>query len=120
MVGEHLARKIKEGDPDTGWEGDPFLVLTYDESDGYWRVWDTVNGTPDLICKRKSDGRELDTRSLTTGLRNADLREQSAKEIRDRVDAQNAAVQAAAEKELRAKIADQSEEIAYKIARSVE
>ena len=117
-VGEHIARKIREGDPDTGWEGDPFLVLTFDP-DGFYRVWDTVNGQPDLVCQRKSDGRELDTRSLTTGLRNASLRRQSVNEIVDRVTAHNAYVDAQAEKALRQQVAEQAEKVAYEIRKEL-
>lgn len=118
-VGEHIARKIREGDPDTGWEGDPFLVLTYDP-DGYYRVWDTRNGSPDLVCQKLADGRELDTRALTAGLRDADLRRQSVQEIVRRSEENNAAVEAAAEAAEKERLAHEAERVAFQIAKEVE
>jgi hypothetical protein len=116
-VGEHISRKIREGDPDTGWEGDPFLVLTYDP-DGYYRVWDTVNGYPDLVCQRLSDGRELDTRSLTAGLARASLNRNSVEDILAGHQKNNDYIDEQADKAQRERIAEQSERVAYEIARS--
>lgn len=118
-VGEHIAAKIKFGDPDTGWAGDPFLVLTYDP-DGYYRVWDTVGEEPYLVCQKWSDGRELDTRSLTTGLRNASFANRTIDEIVDDQFANNAAVDAAADKAQREQIAYEAERIAFQLGKELD
>lgn len=96
-VGNHISRKIQLGDPDTGWEGDPYLILTYDQ-DGYWRIWDTKLSPPYLVAQRRADGRELDTRSLCSYLRDASLRKQTVADIQKRIDVHNAKVEADAEK----------------------
>ncbi len=118
-VGEHIAHKLLYGDPDVGWEGDPWLVLTLDP-DGFWRAWDTKNGEPDLICQKKADGRELDTSSLCARLRDGSLRRQSVTEILDRVDAKNDEVEAAAAKAQAAVIAEEAERAAFEISRTLE
>jgi hypothetical protein len=109
-VGPHLQRKIKYGDPDTGWEGDPFLVLTYE--DGYWSIWDTHVNPPDLVARKKADGSELNTRALTEGLRDSSLRRQSARDIFARIERHNDAVEAAAEKARRTLVEETSAEAA--------
>lgn len=109
-VGEHLQRKIKYGDTDTGWEGDPFLTLTY--VDGYWEIWDVHLSPPDLVARKKADGSELNTRALTEGLRNSSLKRQSIREIQSRIDDHNDQLERAAEKARQDMVREVTEEAA--------
>jgi len=117
-VGEHLQRRIREGDPETGWLGDPFLVLTYDPDD-YWRIWDTVNGRPDLVAQKKADGSELNAKALTAGLAKADLRRQSVGEILDRTVKHNEYINEQADKAQRDKIAEQADRVAFELRKDI-
>jgi len=109
-VGEHLQRKIKYGDPDTGWEGDPFLTLCY--IDGYWEIWDGHLSPPDLVARKKADGSEINTRALTEGLRNSSLKRNSMREIQARIEEHNEKLEAAAEKARQQLVRETAEEAA--------
>jgi hypothetical protein len=117
-VGEHLQKAIRDPNPDTGWEGDAFLVLTHDP-DGYWRIWDTKNGAAELVAMKKADGRELDTRSLTRGLAQASMRKQTALDVLNRVQANNDFVDEQARKAMSERIAGESERIAFELGKEV-
>lgn len=48
-VAEHWIRPLREGKPELGWSGDPFLVLAFHQIENRWELWrnEPERGNPD-------------------------------------------------------------------------
>lgn len=98
-----LQEVVQQGDPDTGWEGDPYLTVEHNQLSGQLNVWDTLFNPPKLVLAKPYDGiAALDTRSLTRRLKEAQHKGQGHQSIMSRLDAR----EQAREKELKAKRLD--------------
>lgn len=95
-VGGRLQEVVQQGNPDVGWEGDPYLELRYNPQEDSWDIWDTLLTPPALVLRKKTDGlRDLDTRTLCEKLKAAQIKGKAkgAQTILDRVNARNQAIE---------------------------
>ena len=94
-----LQEVVQRGNPDVGWEGDPYLVVEHNVQTDRLQVWDTVYDPAQLVLSKPYDGvGALDTRSLCTRLKEAQFKGQGAQTVVNRVEARNAAMYAEAHK----------------------
>lgn len=96
-VGEHHQTYIRQGLPEVGWDGDPWLTLAYNKLQDRYEVWIEDPGK-DPICVMRSRPFSEGVPSiheLCIKLRDHDLRKLSEKQILKRIDDHNAAVQKA-------------------------
>lgn len=94
-----LQEVVQKGNPDVGWEGDLYLVVEHNRQTDRLQVWDTVYDPAQLVLSKPYDGvAALDTKSLCTKLKEAQFKGQGAQSVVNRLEARNAAKEAAAKK----------------------
>jgi hypothetical protein len=94
-VGESMQRMLREGVPEIGWEGDPFLTLCWNKTALRWEVWDERQEKPYCVYRSRhfaSHDEIPDIFQLCAHLRDHDLRKN---DVVARVDKHNAAVEKA-------------------------
>lgn len=98
-VGEHLQAPIRNGMPEVGWDGDPWLTLAYNKLQDRFEIWVEMPGR-DPVCVMRSkpfhENGVPSVQELCVHLANHDLRKLSEHQIMKRVDDHNAKVEAAA------------------------
>ena len=98
MVGEHLQQPIREGMPEVGWDGDPWLTLAYNKLADRYEIWVEDPGRDPVCVMRSKPFSEgvPSIQELCLKLRDHDLRKMSESVILKRIDDHNAKVEAAA------------------------
>lgn len=98
-VGEHHQTYIRQGLPEVGWDGDPWLTLAYNRLQDRYEIWIEDPGR-DPVCilrsKPFSENGVPSIHELCIHLRDHDLRKIAAHQIEARIDKHNLAVEAAA------------------------
>ena len=99
-LGEHHQKYIREGMPEVGWDGDPWLTLAYNKLEDRMEIWQEDPGR-DPVCVMRS--KPLDEngvpsiQELCVHLASHDLRKIASGMIEKRIDDHNAAVEKAAQ-----------------------
>jgi len=98
-VGEHLQKRLREGDPTLGWAGDPWLTLCWNKLESCWEVWDERPERPvrvkrSITLLTPAIGQEQIVQ-LLIHLRDHDFRNFSIEEQIERIDKHNESVEAA-------------------------
>lgn len=90
-LGEHHQKAIREGMPEVGWSGDPWLTLAYNKLEDRLEIWSTIPGR-DPYCALRS--RPLSegvpsSQELCRHLAEHDLHNFSIEQIQKRIDRHN-------------------------------
>jgi len=94
-VGESIQKRIREGVPEIGWAGDPFLTLCWNKIELRFEVWDERDEKPGLVFRSRQlfDAADIpDVHQLCSLLRDRDLRRRGIDEILEEIDSQNEAL----------------------------
>lgn len=97
-LGEHHQKYIREGMPEVGWDGDPWLTLAYNKLQDRMEIWVEEPGR-DPVCVMRS--KSLDEngvpsiQELCVHLANHDLRKIAVEQVIKRIDDHNEAVEQA-------------------------
>ena len=90
-LGEHHQQKIREGMPEIGWDGDPWLTLCYNKLEDRLEVWQEDPGR-EPVCVMRSKPLVQGAPSiieLCMHLRDHDLRKIATSTIEARIDQEN-------------------------------
>lgn len=87
-LGEHHQERIREGMPEVGWKGDPFLTLAYNKLQDRMEVWSEMPGRDPYCALRSAPLSEgvPNIRELCQHLADHDLHTYSAAQLEKRVD----------------------------------
>jgi len=67
-----MAEVVTRGMPEVGWEGDPFLELSFDPVFNRWIITDMLPEKPQIVWERPYGGlRDLDYRDMCSALKRA-------------------------------------------------
>lgn len=96
-VGEHLQHYIRNGMPEVGWDGDPFLTLTYNRLEDRYELWQQDPGR-EPVCVMRSQtfsdkGHVPSIHELCIHLAAHDLRKIAEGQILKRIDDHNARIE---------------------------
>lgn len=99
-LGEHHQKYIREGMPEVGWDGDPWLTLAYNKLEDRMEIWLQEPGKEPVCIMRSKTLTENGAPSiqeLCVHLASHDLRKIAMSQVLKRIDDHNAAVQKAAQ-----------------------
>lgn len=94
-AGEAMQTMLREGVPEIGWDGDPWLTLCWNKLELRFEVWDEKDERPRLVYRSRQlpdSGELLDIYQLCAHLRDHDLRKNDIDAVLKRMDAKNDAL----------------------------
>lgn len=98
QVADRLIRPLREGKPELGWSGDPFLVLVFERISQRWELWrnEPAPGFPDrhVLVSRGPVGQDINEDAINLLIRQLVRMDthrsgNSAEAISDAVDREN-------------------------------
>lgn len=113
-----IDRKLREGDPTLGWEGDPTLQLALNTLTGRWEVWrrSDLGGEAVRICSAPQKGGTLPGDELIRLLVNIDSRRTN---VVEQIDQHNRALDDSRHAALREHIGAVADKLAWALGRDL-
>lgn len=95
-VGGHHQKYIREGLPEVGWSGDPWLTLAYNRLEDRWEIWlEDPGRDPQKIMQSKPFFEGIPSvHELCAKLAEGDLRKRTTKDVLADIDKHNAKLEA--------------------------
>lgn len=115
LLGPEIQARLRDGIPEIGWQGDPWLTVFFNHLTDSWEIWDEYSEKPRLVAQKRNDSGEINIHTLCAHLRDHDLRRMTMADIEDRIDDHNDAIERAQTAAMEDKMGEQLERVVWAI-----